>query len=1010
MSVLQARIASGARRCSLSAFIACIFCFGAIAQSSGPAESAGQTSDTEATPTITTNVDEVSLDLVVRTKGGKPVLNIQPSDLLVTDNGAPVKLSDLHLVATSAQSDHLVTLVFDHLDYGAAKAARELAAKMLRDFPAQGYDYAVLQYNGRLRVMQSWTHQQEVVLKGIADATNTKSTENLRDLTPAEKDIIATTQEDSLSTDFADRNRARLLLTALTESQRLMEDQHTFPSLSALLALARAQKQITGRKMIIYFSQGIDASADARDTIKDVASQANRAGVTICAIDAQAMNQQMGNAIMAGSAMAGANPGGAMSSAMSLGAQGYGRGESGPPIGQVMDAAQNMTNMEFGGGGADAQSPLVNLAQGTGGIYMRVGGSTKHPLQELHDDLTSYYEATYIPNIKEYNGAFRPIEIRATRKGIVVKSRSGYFALPPENGSGIRPFEVPLLAILEQAKLPTDLAFQTTVLHLGELPDGNSGDIAVQVPLSQVQVHNDVTTHLMSLHLSIVALVKNDKGATVERFSDDIGRHETADALKGVNGEFITMQRHFSAAPGSYTLETAVMDRFGNKAGAQKTSFTISEPGKGPGLSDIALVRAVEPIHADSSSFEPMRYMNGRVIPDLTDELPENTSNLSIFLLVHPLAPTAGEAKITLQIMRNGQAVGTLPLDLGTSQGLGAVPYLGTIGGHVFPPGKYTIEAALTQGGKTAKSHLDFTVEGTIAASLASSDEAFSASTGSVAEANLRAEDSKQTATEATANSKFVIAASKNPVPPPTDAEAKAIIERVREHALAWRESLPNFLCTEITNHSVDEEGDGDWHHKDTLLQTMRFIDQAESRATIELNGQKSNIEESDLTFAHSTGEFGGLFTAVFDPNANAKFTWQEGDMLDGAPVQVFAYRVDVKHSGFDLTGENNQQIPVGFRGLVYLDTATHSIRRITLDADEIPESLKVRATSISVDYNWATINNHDYLMPARGAVSLREGRREAVLNEFEFRNYRRFGAQVRILSTAESKALAKPH
>jgi hypothetical protein len=46
--------------------------------------------------------------------------------------------------------------------------------------------------------------------------------------------------------------------------------------------------------------------------------------------------------------------------------------------------------------------------------------------------------------------------------------------------------------------------------------------------------------------------------------------------------------------------------------------------------------------------------------------------------------------------------------------------------------------------------------------------------------------------------------------------------------------------------------------------------------------------------------------------------------------------------------------------------------------------------------------------MPARGAISLREGKHQAVLNEFEFRDYRRFGSQIRILTNAESKTLSK--
>jgi hypothetical protein len=49
------------------------------------------------------------------------------------------------------------------------------------------------------------------------------------------------------------------------------------------------------------------------------------------------------------------------------------------------------------------------------------------------------------------------------------------------------------------------------------------------------------------------------------------------------------------------------------------------------------------------------------------------------------------------------------------------------------------------------------------------------------------------------------------------------------------------------------------------------------------------------------------------------------------------------------------------------------------------------------VDYDYIAIDRHDYLMPVRGTVGMREGKREAVLNEMEFRNYRRFGSRTSI-------------
>ncbi len=953
-------------------------------------------------PALSTTVDEVSLDLVVRNKGNKPITDLKASDFTITDNGTPVTLSDLHLVTDTGHSQHLVTLVFDRLDKGPAKNARDIAAKILKAIPDKGYDYAVLQISGRLRLIQPYTSNRELVDKAIFAATDPHATNPDAGLNTQEKDLISLSEGDALSGDASDRAHAKLLLTGLDESRRILEDQHDYPSLSALLALARTQRQITGRKLILYFATGLNANSDTRDTIKSIVGQANRAGVTICAVDTLSLNQQASDKMMGAMAMAGQGPGGAMASADALGSTGYGRGQSGPAIGQVMDAAHNMASFEFGTMD-DVQSPLLSLSTGTGGIYIRAGSNLKKPLQQLHDDLTSYYEASYTPNIKTYNGQFRPIAVQTARKNLVIRTRAGYFAVPPENGSGIRPFEVPLLNILASSTLPTALGFQASILHLGQLPDGNTSALTVQVPVSELETHEDATTHLSSVHVTMVSVIKNEKGDVLERFSDDVPLHETPDVLRNDPNQVITMQRHFSARPGTYTLETVIVDRASNKAGAQRTAFTIDPAPHGPVVSDIALVRSVEPLHQDeNSSFEPMRYMNGRVVPNLSAVLPEQTHSLSVFFMVHPVAGSSSQPQLEMQILRNHELLGKMPLELRKVSDAGnAIPYLGTVQGSAFPPGNYQVKVVLTQDGQTADNSATFSVEGTIADSNApvASFAAFS-DNGDIAS------DQRLTANAVTGNSHFKIASPTNPVPPPTDAEVHDIIEGARQRVLAWSDSLPNFFCLEITDHSVDPGGHGDWHHKDTMVQLMRYVDHQESRTTMQLNGQPSSIDASELDFAHSVGEFGGMFQLVFAPSAKASFTWKESDVLDGQPVEVFAFKVDVANSNFDLTGLNNRQHAVPFHGLVYLDKATRSVRRISIDADDIPENLQVRASSISVDYGWITINGHDYLLPVRGAVSLREGKHQAVLNEFEFRNYRRFGAQIRILTKEESKNL----
>ena len=66
-----------------------------------------------------TSVDEVTLDMIVRNKKSKTVLDLQPTDISVTDGGKVVTVSDLRLVSGS-DGDHLVTLFFDRCSLGSS--------------------------------------------------------------------------------------------------------------------------------------------------------------------------------------------------------------------------------------------------------------------------------------------------------------------------------------------------------------------------------------------------------------------------------------------------------------------------------------------------------------------------------------------------------------------------------------------------------------------------------------------------------------------------------------------------------------------------------------------------------------------------------------------------------------------------------------------------------------------------------------------------------------------------
>lgn len=977
-----------------------------IPQTAAPATATPQTT---ATPAIVTTVDEVTLDMVVRDKKNKPVLDLQPADVTVSDSGAIVKLSDLRLVKGASTADHLITLVFDRMEPSAANNARDIAGKILKMVPVKGFSFSVLSVQGRLRLFQGFTSDRAAVEKAIATVSERDEKAKTDAAALPEKNLIAVAQTGTdpsgtrVSAD--ERSVARVMLAALEESQRIVQDQHSQPSIAGLLALARTERQITGRKVVIYFVQGMQLDSNAKDMLPSIIGAANRAGVSIYPVDANAVDEQAGEGLVASAAIATAAPGirGAAASPLTSGSGSAMQSLPQLPPGMISQIGETLSKVEF-----DALSgyknPLAELAGGTGGAYIAASSSLKRPLQQMIEDMTTYYEASYVPPIQEYDGKFRPVAVRPVRKGLKIQSRAGYFALPSGNTSALRPFEMPLMKILGEAQLPTDLKFRSGIIRLGDLPDGNANTLVVEVPLAELEMRQDPNADLFSAHVSIVAQIKNKAGTVLEHFGEDVPRHGALQSMDAARSEAITVQRHFIAGPGQYTLETAIVDRNNGKTSAQRVDFEIANPPAGPSLSDLALVRRTDPISAETDLLEPLRYENGRVVPDLSGRVPPEAKNISLFLMVHSDPQASEQPRLEMEVLRNGESVGRMPLQLRKTSGQAAIPYMASIRASSLAAGNYEAIASLTQDGKTSERSVSFRVEGPELASagaLAGTNAASASSNDTSPVSDAKVESPAGESHEA--HRLIISALPETAAPPPTADELQAMIGEARGRALGYSAALPNFICVEVTDRSVDAAGTGKWKRRDTIAELLRYHDNAETRTTLEINGKRTTTARAGLKGPLSLGEFGGVLDAVFRPSSKADFQWKETDALGGGTVQVLSYRVTTENSTWGLAGDANWKVYPTFHGLVYIDSATKGVRRITLEADELPHDFLIHSASIVVDYDYIAIGTHDYLMPVRGSVSMREGKREAVLNEMEFRNYKRYGSKVSIKFGADA-------
>ncbi len=947
---------------------------------------------------IAVNAEEVSLDLLVHDEKGRPILDLQPSQIAVTDGGTTVKLTNLHLIKDDPTNVRKVTLVFGRLDSAGDKNARDIAPRIIKAIP-EGSSFAVLNVGSRLRLLHTFTSDRAEIDKAVVMATVQDKPGDPGNSAGPEKDLqaVAQTGADASGNTVpaTDRALAKVLLAGLMESQRVIQDQNSQPTLAGLLALARTQREIAGRKVVIYFTQGFQMDSNAVDMVSSVVGEANRSGVTFYIVDLSALDERSSNKLLASVAIA-PSVGSLTAAARAAG----GRGSTEPTSQGTFNAAIDQAGRIESEGLSGTSSPLGTLASNTGGAYIVGGDNLKKPLKRLGDDMTTYYEATFVPAIADYDGSFRPVHVASLRKNIVLRYRAGYFALAPGSVSTVKPFEVPLLKLLEAEQLPNDLQFRAGVLRMGQLVDGNVNTLVIEAPLSGVEVREDTNTRLYSLHLSIVAQIKNTAGTVIDHFSEDIPRRGAIESLQATQAEVVTLQRHFVAPPGHYVLETAILDHNSQKAGAQRINFEVPANPIGLGLSDMALVRRTDPFRIDADPLEPLRYGNAKVVPNLSGEVARDAKDISFFFIIHP--GDGGDAiKLEMQVHKNGKSVGRMLLPVRSDAGAAtAVPYLATMQARSLSPGKYEVAAVLTQGTKSTLRTLTFIIHGT---ELASADGAKPTVPGSAPDDS--ADDANLPGIAALSPSKLVITSPVDPVPAPPPGEITSIIDGARVRALHYAESLPNFYCVEVTTRSTNSSGSGEWKHKDQVAQLLKFQDRIESRTMLQANGERSSIAPDDLKGMSSHGQFGGVLSAVFQPDAKAEFQWKETDILGSGKAQVFSYRVRQENSNYGLTGSNNSQLNVAFHGNVYIDSATFGVRRITLEADEIPRNFSIHASSLAVDYDYIAVNGHDYLMPIHAAVSIRQGKHEALLNEIEFRDFKRFGSRVRIVGVAPPPA-----
>ncbi len=240
------------------------------------------------------------------------------------------------------------------------------------------------------------------------------------------------------------------------------------------------------------------------------------------------------------------------------------------------------------------------------------------------------------------------------------------------------------------------------------------------------------------------------------------------------------------------------------------------------------------------------------------------------------------------------------------------------------------------------------------------------------------------------------------PPPAPSSEEQGKIMAEVREQALTYTESLPDYICSQVTRRFIDPTGHESWHATDVILARLTYFEKKEDYKLVTVNNTITTDKPyTSVGGAISQGEFGSMLRGLFDPGSNAEFRWQGWTILRGHLSYVFSYVVPLEHSQFTIdwhptASDKGRTITAGYHGSIVVDKATSHVLRISLEADNIPPDFPVRQSSEVLDYDLIKIGDRESLLPLTAEFRSLAGHTSA-RNLVEFRNYRKFSADAKI-------------
>jgi VWFA-related protein len=544
--------------------------------------------------------DLVLVNVTVRDKNGNLVRNLKPEDFSVFEDSRPQKIISFDIENTDAvpaqevvqakplsgeaakpansaglpstgsefKDRRLIVLFFDLSAMEPDETDRAITSALdyVDTQMAPADLVAIVSLGSSLVVNQDFTTDHNL-LKGELKAFNAGSGQGF--------------EEGSTGSTEGTPDTAQTFTVDDTEYNIFNTDRR----LEALRSVAERLAYVQQKKLLIYFSSGMDRTGiENQSELRAATNAAVRANLAIYTMDLRGLQ-----AMVAG--------GEAQNASL--------RGVS-PYSGQ---ATLNALNSNF-----TTQETLVTLASDTGGRAFLDSNDFSKVFKSVQDDSSTYYMLGYRSTNPAQDGHYRRITVKLKVPGLKIDYRRGYYAPADYRHSTKEDKERQL-----EAELASELPSTDLPVYLGAAYfrlDGNKFSVPISLVVPGSQIPFTRTSDRDKATLDVIGMVSDKDGRLVSSLRSTVKLAvDTSNNVKKKNVQYNTA---LTLASGRYHLKFVVRENQTGRMGSFETDLDVpdfrSQPFK---MSSIVLASQLQ-LAKKNAAPSPLVRDGQEIIPNVT--------------------------------------------------------------------------------------------------------------------------------------------------------------------------------------------------------------------------------------------------------------------------------------------------------------------------------------------------------------------------------------------------------